>query len=51
LTEGAAREEVLEILGWYEKIYTELLAVPVVKGQKTDKVKFFADSRILVPIY
>lgn len=40
LTEGAAREEVLKILDWYAEIYEELLAVPVVKGQKTEKEKF-----------
>jgi len=40
LTEAAAREEVLTILDWYEQIYTELLAVPVIKGQKTDKERF-----------
>ncbi|KAJ5499049.1 Prolyl-tRNA synthetase class II [Penicillium expansum] len=40
LTEGAAREEVLSILDYYAKIYQELLAVPVVKGQKTEKEKF-----------
>ncbi|CAG8034075.1 unnamed protein product [Penicillium nalgiovense] len=40
LTEGAAREEVLSILDYYAKIYEELLAVPVVKGQKTEKEKF-----------
>lgn len=39
-TEGAAREEVLIILDWYEQIYSELLAVPVIKGQKTDKERF-----------
>ncbi|OGE47521.1 hypothetical protein PENARI_c042G01148 [Penicillium arizonense] len=40
LTEAAAREEVLIILEWYAKIYEELLAVPVIKGQKTEKEKF-----------
>lgn len=40
MTEGAAREEVLQILDWYAEIYEELLAVPVVKGQKTEKEKF-----------
>lgn len=40
LTESAAREEVLQILDWYADIYKELLAVPVVKGQKTEKEKF-----------
>ncbi|KAJ5610973.1 ribose-phosphate pyrophosphokinase 1 [Penicillium lagena] len=40
LTEKAAREEVRQILDYYAMIYEELLAVPVVKGQKTDKEKF-----------
>lgn len=40
LTEAAAREEVLQILDLYAKVYEELLAVPVVKGQKTEKEKF-----------
>ena len=30
----------LEILGYYEQVYTELLAIPVVKGRKTEKEKF-----------
>lgn len=40
LTEDAARSEVLQILDYYAQIYEELLAVPVVKGQKTEKEKF-----------
>jgi len=44
LTEGEAREEVLEILDYYAAIYEELLAVPVVKGQKTEKEKFAGGS-------
>ncbi|CAG7922657.1 unnamed protein product [Penicillium olsonii] len=40
LTEDAAREEVLTILDHYAAIYEELLAVPVIKGQKTEKEKF-----------
>ncbi|CAL5873334.1 uncharacterized protein PFLUO_LOCUS7605 [Penicillium psychrofluorescens] len=40
LTENAAREEVRQILDYYALVYEELLAVPVVKGQKTDKEKF-----------
>lgn len=40
LTEELAREEVLQILDWYAAIYEELLAVPVIKGQKTEKEKF-----------
>lgn len=30
----------MQILDWYADIYKELLAVPVVKGQKTEKEKF-----------
>ncbi|KAJ5894073.1 Prolyl-tRNA synthetase class II [Penicillium taxi] len=40
LTEDAARQEVLKILDWYSDIYSELLAIPVIKGQKTEKEKF-----------
>ncbi|KAF7122958.1 hypothetical protein CNMCM5793_001134 [Aspergillus hiratsukae] len=40
LTEEAARDEVLHMLNLYARIYEELLAVPVVKGQKTEKEKF-----------
>jgi prolyl-tRNA synthetase len=40
LTEDAAREEVMQILDFYARIYEELLAVPVVKGQKTANEKF-----------
>jgi prolyl-tRNA synthetase len=40
LTQDAAHEEVMYILDLYAKIYEELLAVPVVKGQKTEKEKF-----------
>jgi len=39
-TKAEADLEVLEILGLYEKIYTDLLAVPVIKGKKTEKEKF-----------
>ena len=28
------------IVDWYEKVYTDLLAIPVVKGRKTEKEKF-----------
>ena len=28
------------ILGLYEKLYTDLLAIPVVPGRKTEKEKF-----------
>ncbi|KAI5308911.1 ribose-phosphate pyrophosphokinase 1, partial [Ascosphaera atra] len=40
LTEEAAHEEVMQILDHYASIYEELLAVPVVRGRKTDKEKF-----------
>ncbi|RAH87732.1 prolyl-tRNA synthetase [Aspergillus japonicus CBS 114.51] len=40
LTQDAAHEEVMQILDLYARIYEELLAVPVVKGQKTEKEKF-----------
>lgn len=40
LTFEEANEEVLQILEWYEAIYHELLAVPVVKGKKTENEKF-----------
>lgn len=39
-TKEEADKEVLEILNLYEKIYEELLAVPVIKGKKTEKEKF-----------
>lgn len=35
-----ADKEVMEILGYYERIYTDLLAVPVIPGKKTEKEKF-----------
>lgn len=40
LTKEGAGEEVLQILDHYADIYQELLAVPVVKGTKTDNEKF-----------
>ncbi|KAE8380134.1 hypothetical protein BDV26DRAFT_290695 [Aspergillus bertholletiae] len=40
LTKDAAHDEVMHILDLYAQIYEELLAVPVVKGQKTEKEKF-----------
>lgn len=39
-TEQEAAEEVLQILELYRKVYEELLAVPVIKGKKTEKEKF-----------
>lgn len=35
-----AEKEVSEVLDLYEKVYRELLAVPVVKGRKTEREKF-----------
>lgn len=35
-----AQEEVYEILELYKQVYTDLLAIPVVKGRKTEKEKF-----------
>lgn len=40
LMKEACEEEVLRILEFYAGVYEELLAVPVVKGRKTDKEKF-----------
>ncbi|KAI9826085.1 MAG: ribose-phosphate pyrophosphokinase 1 [Thelocarpon impressellum] len=40
LTEEAAGREVREILEHYGEIYEKLLAVPVIRGKKTDKEKF-----------
>lgn len=36
----AADVEVLQILDLYARVYNDLLAVPVVKGRKTEKEKF-----------
>lgn len=35
-----AAKEVLQILELYAGVYEELLAVPVIRGRKTDKEKF-----------
>lgn len=40
LTKQEADIEVREILEWYAKVYEDLLAVPVMRGQKTDKERF-----------
>ncbi|KAK7927191.1 hypothetical protein PG985_004189 [Apiospora marii] len=40
LTEQLAGEEVLQILELYARIYEEILAVPVVRGKKTENEKF-----------
>lgn len=39
-TKAEADEEVLIILDMYARVYEELLAVPVIKGRKTEKEKF-----------
>ncbi|XP_077138362.1 bifunctional glutamate/proline--tRNA ligase isoform X2 [Ranitomeya variabilis] len=39
-TQEEAAEEVLQILDFYARVYEELLAIPVVKGRKTEKEKF-----------
>ena len=40
LTEESAGQEVRQILNHYTAVYEELLAIPVVKGVKTDNEKF-----------
>ena len=40
LTEEEAGKEVLQILEWYAGVYEDLLAVPVIRGRKTEKEKF-----------
>ncbi|VEU20829.1 DEKNAAC101756 [Brettanomyces naardenensis] len=40
LTGEEAEEQVLHILGLYEKVFTDLLALPVIKGKKTENEKF-----------
>ncbi|KAF3929647.1 hypothetical protein ABW20_dc0109410 [Dactylellina cionopaga] len=40
LTFEAADGEVLQILDFYAGVYEQLLAVPVIKGKKTDKERF-----------
>ncbi|KAG5550833.1 hypothetical protein RHGRI_009316 [Rhododendron griersonianum] len=39
-TKGEADKEVLEILELYSRIYEEYLAVPVIKGKKSEHEKF-----------
>ncbi|XP_075451697.1 bifunctional glutamate/proline--tRNA ligase isoform X1 [Ascaphus truei] len=39
-TREEAAEEVLQILDLYARVYEELLAIPIVKGRKTEKEKF-----------
>ncbi len=39
-TREEADEEVLQILDLYARVYEELMAIPVIKGRKSDKEKF-----------
>jgi bifunctional glutamyl/prolyl-tRNA synthetase len=39
-TADEAKKEVLEILDLYRQVYTDLMAIPVIKGRKTEKEKF-----------
>ncbi|MBQ7591033.1 MAG: proline--tRNA ligase [Clostridia bacterium] len=39
-TEEEAREETLRMLGCYADFYEKVLAIPVIKGRKTEKEKF-----------
>lgn len=39
-TKEEATEEVMQILELYARVYEELMAIPVVKGRKTEKEKF-----------
>ncbi|XP_051502730.1 bifunctional glutamate/proline--tRNA ligase-like [Myxocyprinus asiaticus] len=39
-TKEEAEEEVLQILDLYARVYEELMAIPVIKGRKTEKEKF-----------
>lgn len=39
-TSKEAQEEVLDILELYKQVYTDLMAIPVIKGRKTEKEKF-----------
>ena len=39
-----AEKEVFDILELYARVYTDLLAIPVVKGRKTEKEKFAAEK-------
>ncbi|KAG0125027.1 hypothetical protein HOY82DRAFT_673314 [Tuber indicum] len=40
ISQKSAEEEVFQILEWYASIYSELLAVPTIRGRKTRKEKF-----------
>ncbi|CAH2045899.1 unnamed protein product, partial [Iphiclides podalirius] len=51
-TAEEAGEEVLQILDLYARVYEELLAIPVIKGRKTEKEKFAgADYTTTVEAY
>ncbi|VDK79604.1 unnamed protein product [Litomosoides sigmodontis] len=39
-TKTEAEDEVFKILDLYSQVYTDLLAIPVIKGRKTEKEKF-----------
>lgn len=39
-TSEGAREEVLQVLDFYRSVYEDLLAIPVIKGEKTELEKF-----------
>ncbi|XP_046652863.1 bifunctional glutamate/proline--tRNA ligase-like isoform X1 [Daphnia pulicaria] len=39
-TAKEAEEEVFQILELYSQVYTDLMAIPVIKGRKTEKEKF-----------
>ena len=40
LTKKDSEQEVRQILEWYAGVYEELLAIPVIRGQKTENEKF-----------
>lgn len=40
LEKEEAAQEVMDILGLYKRVYTDLLAVPVLPGKKSEKEKF-----------
>ena len=51
-TKEEAVEEVYKILDFYASVYEDLLAIPVVKGKKTQKEKFAgADFTITTEAY
>lgn len=39
-TKAEAEDEVFKILDLYAQVYTDLLAIPVIKGRKSEKEKF-----------